>query len=70
MAKPKNKPENIEWIVSGRVAYSGATCTVHAKDRAEALAKANAGDIIGGIDLDGAEMVDYEFRIATPNVED
>jgi len=63
------KPENIQWIVSGRCTFSGAICVVHAKDRAEALRKANAADNLDGIDTEGAEMVDWEFGIAEPDVE-
>lgn len=66
----RTKPKNIQWIVSGRATYSGATCVVHAVDRAEALKKANAGDYIGSIDIEGAEMVDWEFRIAEYDCDD
>lgn len=66
----KKQPENIEWIVSGRVTYSGATCIVHAKDRDEAKRIAQAGHFIGEIDIDGASLCDWDFRIAEPNVSD
>ncbi len=69
MAK-KKQPQNIEWVVSGRVTYRGATCIVHAKDRAEAVRKANDGDSIDGIDTQAAEMVDWEFGTAEPSVDD
>lgn len=64
----KKQPENIQWIVSGRAVFSGASCVVHAKTRAEAIKKANAGDTIDGIDTAAAEMVEWEPEIAEPDV--
>lgn len=69
MAK-KTLPENIQYIVRGCATFSGATCVVHAKDRTEALLKANAGDHIGGIDTACAELADWKFTAAEPDTDD
>lgn len=58
------KPKNIEWVVSGSAKLRGVTAIVHAVDQSEAVKKANAGDFIGAIEYDGAELVDYDFDLA------
>lgn len=63
------EPKNIEWIVSGTAKLRGVSTTVHAVDRQEAIRKANAGEYIGGIDLDVGELVDYDFDLAEMNAE-
>lgn len=68
MAK-KKEPENIQWIVTGRVTFREASCVVHAKDRDEAIRKANALDNIDGVDTRGAELCDCDFRHAEADVE-
>ena len=65
----KKKPQLIEFIVTGNAKLRGVTTTVHAYDRQEAIRKANAGEYIGGIDLDVGEMVDYDFHLAEPNCD-
>lgn len=65
MSKKKTEPKNVQWAVTGRVTYGGAICIVHAPDRAEAIRKANAGEFLGEIDVDGAEAVDWDFKNAT-----
>jgi hypothetical protein len=69
MAK-KKEPQNIEWIVTGRAVLVGATCIVHAKDRAEAIAKATKGDNIGEIEYECASVADFSGSRAEPNVSD
>lgn len=64
------KSKNIEWVVTGNVTLHGATCIVHAKDRNEAISKANALDNIGGIDTACAEVADCDFTGCEPNVDD
>lgn len=59
-----SESKNIEWIVSGTAKLRGVSVTVHAVDRQEAIRKANAGEYIGGIDLDVGELVDYDFDFA------
>lgn len=66
----KRKPQNIEWVVTGSVTLHGASCIVHAKDRDEAIAKANALDNIGGIDTSVAEVADCDFTKCEANVGD
>lgn len=70
MAKKKKEPQNIEWIVTGRVVLTGATCIVHAKDRAEAIAKATRGENIGVIEWECASVADFTGSRAEPNVAD
>jgi hypothetical protein len=69
MAK-KNESENIEWIVTGRVVLTGATCIVHARTRNEAIAKATQGQNIGEIEWGGASVADFSGNRAEPNVCD
>lgn len=64
-----NGPKNVEWIVSGVAKLRGVTTTVHAIDRQEAIRKANAGEHIGGIDYETAELVDYDFNLAEAGVD-
>lgn len=59
-----DEPKNAEWIVTGTAKLRGIVATVHAVDRQEAIKKANAGEFIGGIELDVGELVDYEFDLA------
>jgi len=59
-----------EYVVSGTGKLRGITCTVHAHDRQEAVRKANAGEIIGEIEYDGAELADYDFTLAEVSAED
>ena len=69
MAK-KKEPQNIEWIVTGRAEFVGATCIVHAKTREEAIAKASKGENIGEIEIDCASLADFRSARAEPNVDD
>lgn len=64
------EPKNIEWIVTGTAKLRGITTTVHAVDRQDAIRKANAGEFIGGIDLETGELVDYDFSLAEAGTED
>jgi hypothetical protein len=68
--RKRKEPKNIEFIVTGRVIHSGATCIVHAKDRVEAIRKANTGKYLGGIEINGAQLCDWHFKKAEPNVDD
>ena len=68
MAK-KKEPENIEWVVTGRAVFVGATCIVHAKTREEAIAMATKGECIGEIEIDGASLSDFSGSRAEANVE-
>lgn len=61
---PSKSPKNAEWIVTGSAKLRGVTTVVHAVDRQDAIRKANAGEFIGGIDLDVGELVDYDFDLA------
>lgn len=73
MAKAKAKqktPENIEWVVTGRAIFIGATCIVHAKTREEAVAKATSGDCIGEVEIDCASLGDFSGARAEPSVCD
>lgn len=69
MAKAKAKDQPIQFIVTGRATLSGVSCIVQAKDRVEAISKANAADFLEGIDPESGEIVDWEFDHATPNCE-
>lgn len=64
------EPRNVEWVVTGRAVFSGATCIVHAKTREEAIAKATSGDCIGEIEIDCAELSDFSGSRAEANVFD
>jgi hypothetical protein len=66
----KRKLDNIEWVVTGSVMFHGVSCIVHAKDRNEAISKANCLDNIGGIKTDCAEVASCEFDHCEPNVDD
>lgn len=66
---PKQTPMN-EYIVSGTAKLRGVTCVVHAHSHQEAVQKANAGERIGDIEYDTAELVDYDFTLAEVGVED
>lgn len=62
-------PKNVEWIVSGTAKFRGVSATVHAPDRQEAIRKANAGQYFGGIEIECAELVDYEFNLAEVGID-
>lgn len=64
------KPKNIEWIVTGRAEFVGATCIVHAETREEAIAKATKGENVGEIEIDCASLADFHGSRAEPNVDD
>jgi hypothetical protein len=64
------KPKNIEWIVTGRAQFVGASCIVHAMSREEAMQKATNGAHFGEIDFDGASLTDFRAARAEPNVGD
>lgn len=64
-----SEPKNFEWIVTGTAKLRGITATVHAKDRQEAIRKANDGEYFGEIDLETSELVDYEFNLAEAGSE-
>ncbi len=66
----KKEPENVEWVVTGRAVFDGATCIVHAKTRQEAIAKATSGDCIGEIEINCASLVDFTHSRAESNVDD
>lgn len=68
MAK-KKQPENVEWIVTMNVETRGSTAIVHAKDKDEALRKANAMEIIGELDHSGAETVDWKATHVEANTD-
>lgn len=70
MAKKQSAHENIEWIVTGRAEYVGAYCIVHAKTRAEAMAKAERGEELGEFELEGASLANFKSARAEPNVCD
>jgi hypothetical protein len=69
MAK-KKEPQNVEWIVTGRAQFVGATCIVHAKTRDEAMAKAMKGENIGKVEIDCASLADFKSARAEPNICD
>jgi hypothetical protein len=50
------------YEVRCRATFSGCFATVSARDYEEAFKKANAGDFQDGIDINGAELVDFEIR--------
>ena len=66
----KRVTKKIEWIVSGKVTFSGATCLVHARNRQEAIQRANDLENIDGIETSCAEVEDVDFGIAEPNVDE
>lgn len=66
----KKQPKNVEWIVTGRVVLVGATCIVHAKDRAEAITKATRGENIGDIEFEGASVADFTGTRAEANTDE
>lgn len=70
LKRGQSKPANIEWIVTGRVVMVGATCTVHAETREQAISKASMGENIGAIEYDCASLVAFVGTRAEPNEGD
>ena len=66
----RKEPENIEWIVTGRAVFVGATCIVHATTRQEAILKATKGEIIGDVEINCASLADFSGSQAEANVGD
>lgn len=64
------EPKNIEWVVTGSVKLNGATVIVQAANHRDAVEKANAGQFIGNVEWDGAELADYHFHLAEANNSD
>lgn len=62
------KPKDIDWIVTGRAELVGATCTVRAPTREEAMRRAEAGhEEVGEIEFDGASVANFTAARAEPN---
>lgn len=59
---------SIEWLVTGRAVFVGATLIVKAKTRQEAMDKANRGEnTVREVEIDCASLADFEARRAEPN---